>query len=270
MEKHNIGDLLSVMEKLRDPETGCVWDKKQTYESILPHTIEEVYEVAEAIKTKQFDELPGELGDLLFQVVFYAQIAKEENRFDFTDVTHLITEKMLRRHPHVFSDVKVETVEEQSRLWDEIKKSERTSNSKSEGVGESTSSALSAVNKYQPAINIAHEIQKSAAKTGFDWDTIDGPIDKIHEEFIEVKEAIASGDKAAIKDELGDLFFAVVNLSRHLGVNPDDAIESTNCKFERRFLDMEKMAKDNNKVFSSLSLDEKEEYWVKVKQQHRD
>lgn len=266
MKKNDINDLLKVMQKLRDPETGCVWDKQQNYESILPHTIEEVYEVAEAIKTQQFNELPSELGDLLFQIVFYAQIASEEGRFDFSDVTHSITEKMIRRHPHVFSGVKVETVEEQSRLWNDIKKRERSNRpSQDKDAG-----ALSGINKYQPAINIAHEIQKKAAKTGFDWNSIDGPLDKIDEELLEVKEAIENGDKHAIKDELGDLFFAVINLSRHLGVAPDDAIESTNKKFERRFRDMEKMAKDNKQDFSSLSLDEKEEYWAKVKQQHRD
>ncbi len=265
-KKKTIEDLLLVMEKLRDPETGCVWDKKQTYESILPHTIEEVYEVAEIINMQQLDELPSELGDLLFQIVFYAQIAKEEKRFDFSDVTNAITEKMIRRHPHVFADVKIETVEQQAQLWNEIKKAEK----KSSGAGSDVSGALAGINKYQPAINVAHDIQKKAAKVGFDWTTLDGPLDKIQEEFLEVKEAITSADKAAIKDELGDLFFAVVNLSRHLGVDPDDAIASTNRKFERRFVDMEKMAKENNNVFSTLSLDEKEEYWMKVKQQHRD
>jgi len=259
MKKYNVNDLLQVMAKLRDPNTGCVWDKQQNYDSILPHTIEEVYEVAEAIKTKNFDELPGELGDLLFQIVFYSQIAKEEDRFQFEDVTHAITEKMIRRHPHVFSDHKIETVEEQSLLWDEIKKSEALEKVSNE-VG-----ALSGVNKFQPPINVARELQKKAAKVGFDWLTHEGPIDKLDEELVEVKEAIASGNIAAIKDELGDVFFAAVNLSRHLGIDPDDAISSTNRKFERRFNEMEKKAKENGQVFSELSLQEQEKYWVNVK-----
>ena len=262
MSGYDIKDLLQVMAKLRDPETGCVWDKQQNFESILPHTIEEVYEVAEAIRTKQFDELPGELGDLLFQIVFYSQIAKEEGLFDFGDVAHTITEKMIRRHPHVFSDTKVETVEEQSRLWDEIKKTEKGSGAKDGG-------ALSGVNRYQPALNVAKELQKKASKVGFDWPSYEGPLDKIEEEFAEVKEAIDSGDQAAIKDEIGDLLFAVINMARHLGIDPDEAIASTNNKFESRFANMEKMAADNNKVFSTLSLDEQEEYWDKVKQQQR-
>lgn len=259
MKKNTIEDLLQVMQKLRDPEEGCVWDKQQTYKSILPHSIEEVYEVAEAIETENFDELPGELGDLLFQIVFYSQIAKEEGRFDFSDVTHGITEKMIRRHPHVFSDVQIDSVEAQSKLWDEIKKNERSDLAQDE-------SALGGINKYQPAINIATKLQKKAAKIGFDWPTLDGPMSKIDEEYNEVKAAIASGDREAIKDELGDLFFAVVNLSRHLNISPDEAIASTNKKFETRFRNMEHMAKGNNEVFSALGLEEQEKYWVKVKQ----
>lgn len=263
IRKKNISDLLQVMQQLRDPEIGCVWDKKQTYKSILPYTIEEVYEVSEAIETSNFEGLVDELGDLLFQIVFYAQIAKEEGRFEFDDITHAITEKMIRRHPHVFSDHKVETVEEQSRLWDEIKKNERKDIVQDDG-------ALNGVNKYQPPINIATKLQKKAAKTGFDWPTLDGPLAKVDEELEEVKEAINSGDQAAIKDELGDLFFAVVNLSRHLNVSPDEAIASTNAKFESRFKKMENMARNNSKEFSELSLEEQETYWVEVKKFDRE
>jgi len=263
MKKYNMEDLLDVMQQLRDPVNGCIWDKEQTYKSILPHTIEEVYEVVEAIETNRLDELAGELGDLLFQIIFYSQIAKEDALFDFNDVTHLITEKMIRRHPHVFSDYKIETVEEQSKLWDEIKQQERKE------IQQETS-ALDGVNKHQPAINIANRLQKKAAKVGFDWQTIDGPFDKINEEIEEVREAIDSGDIASIKDEIGDLFFAVINLSRHLDIDPDEAITSTNLKFEHRFRDMEKIAHNKKKIFSNLSLEEQEELWIKVKQQHRE
>jgi len=265
-KKYSIDDLLKVMQRLRDPENGCVWDKQQSYESLLSYTIEEVYEVAEAIKTHQFDELPGELGDLLFQIVFYAQIAKEEERFDFSDIVNGITEKMIRRHPHVFADVNVSSVEEQSRLWEKIKKAE----DKAGVQKKQPTSALNGINKYQPSIDIAYAIQKKAATTGFEWTSVEGPLNKITEEFLEVKEAIDSGDDDAIKDELGDLFFAVVNLSRHLGVNPADAIELTNIKFERRFRAMERMAKENNQIFSAMSLDEMEEYWSEVKRQQRE
>ena len=257
--KKDINDLLRVMQQLRDPENGCIWDKQQTYQSILPYTIEEVYEVAEAIQTNNFENLQDELGDLLFQIVFYAQIAKEEGRFEFADITQGITEKMIRRHPHVFAGHKVESVEEQSKLWNEIKAGEGKTTKPDE-------SALAGVNYYQPPLNVATKLQKKASKVGFDWTTIEGPLDKIEEEFSEVKEAIASGDQAAIKDEIGDLFYAVANLSRHLGINPDEAITSTNQKFESRFRKMEQLAEQNNKSFPSLSLDEKEAYWMKVKQ----
>jgi len=299
MKKKNINDLLQVMQQLRDPVTGCVWDKQQTYKTILPHTIEEVYEVAEAIETEDFDELPGELGDLLFQIVFYSQIAKEEGRFDFEHVTHAITEKMIRRHPHVFfdekfdkkfdkkfdekfdekfdnksgekPDVKVESVEAQSKLWDAIKQQEQNKKEqKNEQKNMTDDSALSGINKHQPPINIATKIQKRAATVGFDWPTLDGPLAKISEEFVEVKEAIASGDEAAMKDELGDLLFAVVNLARHLKISPDEAIALTNKKFESRFREMETLAKNNKQCFSDLSLEEQEKHWVEVKQRNRD
>ena len=263
MSKKTINDLLLVMQQLRDPENGCVWDKQQTYTSILPHTIEEVYEVAEAIETENYSELTSELGDLLFQIVFYSQIAKEEGRFEFDDVITGITEKMIRRHPHVFAGQKVSSVEEQSKLWDEIKKSER----KEENSFNEQESALAKVNKYQPPLNVAFELQKKAAKVGFDWQSLEGPIDKVEEEMLEVKEAIKNGNRNAIKDEIGDLFFAVVNLSRHLSINPDEAIRSTNRKFENRFAQMELLAKRDELVFSSLTLEDQEQYWLKVKQQ---
>ena len=181
-----VDKLLAIMASLRDPETGCVWDKEQTYKSIVPYTIEEAYEVAEAIETENYSELKGELGDLLFQVVFYAQIAKEEGLIDFKDIVESISEKMIRRHPHVFSDHKVKTVQEQKKLWDEIKKNERPE--VVQGV-----SALDGVNFMQPAVATAKKLQSKAAKVGFDWPDHQGTLDKIAEEIEEVKEAVAIG-----------------------------------------------------------------------------
>ena len=248
------------MASLRDPITGCVWDKQQTYKSIVPHTIEEAYEVAEAIELENYDELRSELGDLLFQVVFYSQIAKEEGRFNFIDVVESISEKMIRRHPHVFSDYRIENVEQQKKLWDEIKQSE-----KSAVNGDSCSSALDGVNLCQPAVHVARKLQSRAEKVGFDWPDYRGPLDKVSEEIDEVKEAIDSGCKDKMTDELGDLMFAAVNLSRKLGVDPEVALRSTNRKFEMRFKAMEQMARAEKSEFAKLSLEEQEALWIKVK-----
>jgi len=259
-----IEKLLDVMSSLRDPNTGCVWDKQQTYKSIVPHTIEEAYEVAEAIELENYEELKHELGDLLFQVVFYSQIAKEEGRFNFIDVVESISEKMIRRHPHVFSDYRIENVEQQKRLWDEIKRNE-----KSFGDATSISSALDGVNFNQPAVSTARKLQSKAEKVGFDWPDYRGPLDKVNEEIDEVKEAIDSGCKNKMTDELGDLLFAAVNLSRKLGVDPEVALRSTNRKFDMRFKAMEQMARDEKSEFADLTLEEQEALWIKVKKQNK-
>ena len=254
-----IDKLLDVMVSLRHPETGCIWDKEQTYKSIVPYTIEEVYEVAEVIETEDYEELKNELGDLLFQVVFYAQIAKEEKRFDFNDVVEAISEKMIRRHPHVFSGYEVKNVQEQKILWDEIKKKEKPE------AKDATPSALDGVNYMQPAVAVARKLQSKAAKVGFDWPDHYGTLDKIHEEMEEVKEAVDTGDIDKITDEVGDVLFAAVNLARKLGVDPDVALRSTNRTFDHRFKLMEQMAADEGSEFKALSLDEQENLWGKVK-----
>lgn len=279
MKTNAVQALLDVMEKLRDPETGCVWDKKQTYQSILPYTIEETYEVVEAIETGNLDDLPSELGDLLFQVVFYSQIAKEEGRFDFYDVCDKITKKMIRRHPHVFarefSDVNIKTVEEQSRLWEAIKAEEKYElDAGSIGIDDqvvderiTNTSLLDGVNVHEPALAVANNLQKKAAKTGYDWPDYHGPLAKIDEELAEVKQAILSNDEASMKDELGDLLFSVVNLSRHLKIDPSEALRHANRKFIRRFKGMEGFSEKDGKAFQDLSLDEMEAYWRRVKQE---
>ncbi len=253
-------ELLKVMAQLRDPEQGCVWDKQQTYQSIVPHTLEEAYEVAEAIENDDFDALPGELGDLLFQVVFYAQIAKEEGRFDFYDVCQKITEKMIKRHPHVFSDTQIDNVTEQSCLWEQIKKEERRPN-----LDNTPESALDGVSLALPGLSVAKKLQSRAANVGYDWPDIQGPITKLEEEIEEVKDAIASGTQEQIKDEIGDLLFCAVNIARHMKIDPDAALRHANRKFIRRFKGMEALCNTEQQVFKNLSLEEMEEYWLRVK-----
>jgi len=257
----SLQELLSVMAQLRDPEKGCVWDKEQTYQSIVPHTLEEAYEVAEVIESNNIDALPGELGDLLFQVVFYAQIAKEEGRFDFYDVCAGINEKMIKRHPHVFSDAKVDNVAEQSKLWEEIKSSERMSDETK------SKSELDGVNMFLPGLTVARKLQTRAASVGYDWPNIQGPIDKMEEEFEEVKHAISEGTEEAIKDEIGDLLFCAVNIARHMNIDPDAALRHANRKFVRRFQGMEKYSEQDNKDFKQLSLEQMEAYWQRVKKE---
>ena len=256
--------LLDVMAQLRDPETGCVWDKQQTYKTIVPHTIEEAYEVAEAIELENYNELKAELGDLLFQVVFYAQIAKEEGRFNFYDIAESIAEKMIRRHPHVFGDHKIDNVHEQKKLWDEIKRNEKSGTNPQQ-----LASALDGVNTMQPAVAVARKLQTKAARVGFDWPDHQGTLHKIDEEIEEVKDAIDSGCHDKITDEVGDVLFAAVNLARKLGVDPEVALRSTNRKFEQRFKAMEQLARDQQSEFSKLTLEEQEALWVKVKQTNR-
>ena len=263
--KKNLEDLLALMASLRDPEKGCVWDKAQTYETIVPHTIEEAYEVAEVIESGKLDELCNELGDLLFQVVFYAQIAREEGRFDFHDVVDQITQKMIRRHPHVFSDVEVESVAEQKKLWDEIKQQEKGEQ------GQTPTSHLDGVNWHMPSHAVAKKLQHKAAKVGFEWDDWRGPAEKINEELAELIEAVEhQHSPEEIQGEMGDILFAAVNLARSLGIDPDAALRQTNRKFDARFRHMETLASSDGKAFEALPLEEQEEYWQQVKRERKD
>src|SRR6056297_165882 len=251
--------LLYIMEKLRGPK-GCPWDRKQDFYSLKPYIIEEAYEVVEALEKKDMDLLKEELGDLLLQVVFQAQIGKEEEIFDINDVIIGITEKLIRRHPHVFGQEKIDTAQEVKKTWEEIKKRERTSNK--EG------SILDDVSKIQPSLNQAYEIQQKAAEVGFDWDEIKDVLLKVEEEIAELKEIIDKENKDRIEDEIGDLLFAVVNLSRFKNINPEIALLRTINKFKKRFNYIENTVKNKNEDIQQMSLEELDGYWNEAKEKN--
>jgi tetrapyrrole methylase family protein/MazG family protein/ATP diphosphatase len=247
---NDIKKLLEVMRKLRDPQDGCPWDVEQSFATIAPYTIEEAYEVADAIAREDMDDLRDELGDLLFQVVFYAQMANEEGHFDFADVAGGISEKMIRRHPHVFGSVEERETGKVDGSWDEIKELERSA--------AEDSSALAGVAKALPALKRAEKLGKRAGRVGFDWPDRHGVLAKIHEELDELEQAVGARDVAGIEAEFGDLLFAVVNLARHLDVDPEKALTGANRKFERRFRDMETAIIRNDKAikdFPAATLD---------------
>ncbi|MEO1575323.1 MAG: nucleoside triphosphate pyrophosphohydrolase [Pseudomonadota bacterium] len=216
--------LLAVMARLRDPEHGCPWDLEQDFSTIAPYTIEEAYEVADAIERHAYDELEGELGDLLLQVVFHAQMARESGLFDFDDVARSIAQKMIRRHPHVFADADADTPDAVKSSWEATKAAERGDNA----------SALAGVARALPALMRAQKLGSRAARTGFDWPAADAVVEKIHEELGEVAERPAH-DADGLEEEVGDLLFCVVNYARHLGVDAETALRRANAKFERRF-----------------------------------
>lgn len=254
--------LIEIMERLRDPDTGCPWDREQTFSTIARHTIEEAYEVADAIRRESMDELRDELGDLLFQVVFYAQMAREESLFDFDDVVQSICSKMIRRHPHVFADEKIESADEQSMAWERLKSEERR---RKQGNGE-PESQLDGVAHSMPALIRAGKLQKRAADVGFDWPDIDGPIAKVKEELAEVKAELDAGEEIErIEAEMGDLLFACVNLARHAHIDPESALRVANGTFERRYRAMEKMLAAEGQQMTELNLDAKERLWNRVK-----
>ncbi|MBI6673215.1 nucleoside triphosphate pyrophosphohydrolase [Pseudomonas syringae] len=270
---YTVQDLLNLMARLRDPQFGCPWDLKQTYASIVPHTLEEAYEVADAIEQGDLDHLQGELGDLLFQVVFYAQLAKEEGRFEFDDVIDGITRKLLRRHPHVFPTgelcAPVETprlTDEQVNLrWDEIKAEERAEKA---GVPEQLS-LLDDVPRALPALSRAAKLQKRAAQVGFDWPAALPVVDKVREELDEILEAMVDNDAEGIAEEVGDLLFSVVNLARHLKVDPETALRSANSKFDRRFRFIEQALRHLQRPIEACSLEEMDALWGEAKRQEK-
>jgi nucleoside triphosphate diphosphatase len=247
----DISPLADIMVRLRNPDGGCPWDIEQDFSSIAPYTIEEAYEVADAIERNDMHALKDELGDLLLQVVFHSQMAAEQGSFGLQDVIDGICEKMTRRHPHVFGDHEADSPTAVTTNWENIKADERSSNA--------DSSALAGVAQALPALLRAQKIQKRAARTGFDWPDIGGAKAKIFEEIEEVEGATSAQDQA---EEIGDLLFAVVNMSRFLGVDAEAALKSATAKFDRRFRAMEAQA---GAAFTGLSLDEKEEYWQHVK-----
>jgi tetrapyrrole methylase family protein/MazG family protein/ATP diphosphatase len=229
----SIERLLGIMARLRDPEGGCPWDLEQDFASIAPYTVEEAYEVADAIERGDFDDLRDELGDLLLQVVFHAQMARERGLFGFEDVARAIADKLERRHPHVFGDADCRDAAEQTRAWDELKARERAAR----GAG----SLLDGIPVAMPALTRARKLGKRAAEAGFDWPDADGPRAKIHEELAELEEARSTGAaRGRLEAELGDILFAVVNYARHLGLDPEEALRGSNARFSSRFRHVER------------------------------
>ena len=269
----NIEGLLEIMARLRDPDGGCPWDVEQTFATIVPHTIEEAYEVADAIDNNDMASLKDELGDLLFQVVFYAQMAKEAGDFDFHDVVGSISEKMVRRHPHVFADAVYENLDEQLNAWEETKRQERaekearTDTPDTPANGDSES-ALDGVISALPALSRAYKLQKRAARVGFDWDTPAPVVGKVREELAEVEAEIQTGDHQRLEDELGDLLFCCVNLARKLDIDPESALRGGNTKFERRFRRMETLMAADGQGFDAMPVDDVLDiYWTQAKRE---
>jgi len=266
----DIQNLIAIMAALRTPQTGCPWDLEQSFETIAPYTIEEAYEVIDAIERGDMVDLKDELGDLLLQVVFYARIAEEAQLFAFPDVVEAITKKLIRRHPHVFGDLNAHSPQEVKMLWDDIKaqeKAERRTARKAAGYvdSEASKSVLAGVPEALPALTRAEKIQSKASKVGFDWNDPLLVLDKIEEETAEIKDAMASGSKAEITEEVGDLLFAVVNLARHLKVDPEQALRLANSKFTKRFNYIEAELDVKNKPIKNATLDEMEALWQEAK-----
>lgn len=258
----SVDALLLVMKQLRDRTTGCPWDREQTFATIAPYTVEEAYEVAQAISDGDMNNLKEELGDLLFQVVFHAQMASERGEFGFGDVAVGITEKMIRRHPHVFADAKVATVAAQVEAWEVQKHWEREDGAKASGK---VPSALDGVPLAFPALLRALKLQKRAARVGFDWTDASGPLDKLSEELEELRSAMKSGEAAAVADELGDMLFSWVNLARFLDVDPESALREANRKFERRFRRIEDLLAADGRKTADQPLAELERLWLQAK-----
>ena len=259
-----IEKLIQIMSELRTPKTGCPWDLEQDYASILPYTIEEVYEVADAIERNDFSDLKDELGDLLFQVVFYAQLASEEKRFDFSDIVEGICNKLINRHPHVFekdSELLITNGEQVLTQWEEIKKQERKSKSKLKSKDD-INSLLDDIPKVLPELKRAQKIQTRVAKQGFDWKNVEDVWNKLEEEAEEVKQAAKEKDPAKIEDEIGDLLFVGVNLARHYQLDAEQALRRANQKFEKRFREVEKLANDD---ISNYSIEEPDTFWEQAK-----
>ncbi|HWU64868.1 MAG TPA: nucleoside triphosphate pyrophosphohydrolase [Ensifer sp.] len=264
----DISRLLDIMAALRTPVTGCPWDLEQNFETIKPYTIEEAYEVADAIERKDMGDLCEELGDLLLQVVFHAQMAEEKGLFSFGDVVEAITRKMIRRHPHVFAVSDADTPGAVRAQWDEIKaeeKRERAERRAKAGYVEPNNGLLGSVQRSFPALTEALKIQEKAAKVGFDWKEAAPILDKIEEEIGELREALAEGNQAAVADELGDLIFATVNIGRHVGADPEMALRGTNTKFRRRFRYIETSLAASGEDIAEASLERMEELWVEAK-----
>lgn len=255
-----LAQCVALLARLRGPG-GCPWDREQTLDSIQPHTLEETYEVFDAIDRRAWPELRDELGDLLLQVIFYAQIAADDGHFNLEDVARGLSAKLVRRHPHIFGDVVAETSADVNRTWERVKAEERAGKPvREEGL-------LDDVPRFVPALVEAHKLGSKAAKVGFDWPDVSGLFDKVQEEVAEVRaELTDTPDQAKVEEEVGDLFFVLTNLSRHLQVDPEQALRKANAKFRRRFGAMEQAA---GAGFANLPLEEKEALWTAAKQAER-
>ena len=257
-----VDDLIAIMARLRDPENGCPWDVKQSFATIAPYTIEEAYEVADAIDRGDMHDLRDELGDLLLQVVFHARMAEEAGHFAFGDVVEAICDKMQRRHPHVFGDVTHASDSARSRDWDRLKAEERAAK------GADDTSALAGISRGLPEWQRAVKLQKRAANVGFDWPDHRPVLDKIEEEIEEVRHEFENGaDEERLADEIGDVLFVAANLARHAKVDVSRALRSANAKFERRFRAMEALAAMEGRELASYSLQEQEMLWRRVKRE---
>ena len=252
MKKTEITKLVQVMKKLRDPIKGCPWDKKQTMESIIPHTIEEVYEVSEQVYNKNYDKLKEELGDLLFQVIYLSQIASEKNKFNFKDVVENITEKMIFRHPHVFINRKFKNLKDFKLWWENSKNKEQNS-------------ILDSIPVTLPALQEANKIQKKVAAVGFEYSNDIEAIEKVNEELNELKKEIKIKNKKKIREELGDLIFAALDVSRKLNLDPESVLKQSNKKFSNRWKKLEQYANKENIELQNLSIKEYNKIWNKVK-----
>jgi len=265
----DVSRLLEIMAALRDPVDGCPWDVEQTFASIAPFTIEEAYEVVDAIERGATEDLREELGDLLLQVVFHARMAEEAGMFDFGGVVEAITAKLIRRHPHVFGNARELNSDAVKALWSRIKADEKRLRAESRARAglprEAASAALSGVPLAAPALSRALKLQQKAGKVGFDWNDVRSVLAKLNEEIAEVEAEIAEGSSGTLSDEVGDLLFAAVNLARHLKVDPEAALRSANAKFERRFAHIENRLAEKGRRPEGASLDEMEALWLEAK-----
>ena len=287
---------VEIMERLRAPG-GCPWDREQTFDSIKPYTLEETYEVLEAIDNRDWNELPGELGDLLLQVLFYSEMAKEQGSFSIDDVLDRLSNKLVDRHPHVFGDVKAETSAEVKRNWETLKGEERKKRRRGESGGDEEStgsqhSALAGVSSAMPSLLEAYKLSSRAAQVGFDWPNVEGLFEKLHEETVELREQLKDFPEpgprpqahgmagagrqqvpeplqARLEEEIGDLFFVMVNLARYLSVDPESALRKTNRKFKRRFQWMEGLLSENGRTAAQATMEELESLWQQAKLQER-
>ena len=266
-------DLLALMQVLRDPERGCPWDREQTFATIAPYTIEEAYEVADAIARSDLADLKDELGDLLLQVVYHAQMAQEDGAFDFAAIADGIVRKMIRRHPHVFGDEKTRASIEVRGLWDRVKaeeaKAKQADESSVHAVARNEESILDSVTVGLPALTRAVKLQKRAAKVGFDWTEAAQILDKVKEEIAEFEQDLSAGNQDGIREEFGDLLFVLANLARRLSIDPEAAVRGANAKFERRFRYIETRLRETGRSPEAATLEEMDALWDEAKSQEK-